>query len=89
MENTCLACAHCNGAKGSNAAGYDPVTDDLVALFNPRLDTWAEHFVWNGALLVGETPVGRATIDVLSINDLICVEQREFLIGAGIFPPDL
>ena len=89
MENTCLACAHCNGAKGSNAAGYDPDTDQLVALFNPRLDTWTEHFAWDGALLVGKTPVGRATIDVLNINDPICVEQREFLIGAGLFPPNL
>jgi len=88
MENTCLSCAHCNGAKGSNVAGFDPETDELVALFNPRLDTWTDHFEWNGALLAGKTPIGRATIDVLNINDLICVEQREILVNAGLFPED-
>lgn len=87
MENTCIACAHCNGAKSSNAAGYDPETDELVPLFNPRLDIWEDHFFWDRALLIGKTPVGRATIDVLSINDPICVGQREYLIKAGLFPP--
>jgi 5-methylcytosine-specific restriction endonuclease McrA len=46
MENTCLACASCNAAKGSNAAGYDPETVDLVPLFTPRLHWWEEHFFW-------------------------------------------
>lgn len=87
MENTCLACAHCNGAKSSNATGYDPETDDLVPLFNPRKDEWEEHFFWEGPLLVGKTPVGRATIDVLNINEPICVDQRAYLMEAGIFPP--
>jgi hypothetical protein len=87
MENTCIACAHCTGAKGPNAAGFDSETDELVRLFNPRQDDWHEHFVWDGALLVGKTPVGRATIDVLNINDPICVDQREFLMQAGLFPP--
>jgi hypothetical protein len=89
MENTCIACAHCNAAKSSNVAGYDPETDDLVPLFNPRDDMWNDHFFWEGALLLGKTPVGRATIDVLSINDAICVDQREYLIKAELFPPDL
>ena len=89
MENTCIACAHCNAAKGSNAAGYDFETGELVPLFNPRQDAWEEHFSWEGPLLAGKTPVGRATIDVLSINDPICVDQRQYLINAGLFPPDV
>ncbi len=48
-----FACAHCNGAKGPNAAGFDSETDELVRLFNPRKDVWHEHFVWDGAVLVG------------------------------------
>lgn len=87
MENSCLACAHCNSAKGPNAAGYDPETDNLVPLFNPRQDVWAEHFVWDGPLLIGLSPIGRATIDVLNINDAICVEQRQYLIQVDLFPP--
>jgi hypothetical protein len=38
---------------------------------------------------MGKTPIGRATIDVLNINDPICVEQRELLIDAALFPPNL
>src|SRR5262249_38245662 len=68
LNNTCLACAYCNAAKGPNAAGYDPTTDQLVALFNPRRDFWSDHFEWDGPVLIGKTPIGRATIDVLGIN---------------------
>ena len=89
MENTCLACAHCNAAKGPNVAGYDSATGLLTPLFNPRVDLWHTHFRWQGALLVGQTPVGRVTIDVLRINDSDYVEQRQDLIEAGLFPPPL
>ena len=88
MENTCLACAHCNAAKGPNVAGFDPDTGSLVPLFNPRVDLWTEHFQWQGAVLAGLTPVGRTTIDVLRINDADCVEQREELMEAGLFSPE-
>jgi len=87
MENTCFACAHCNGAKGSNVAGFDPETGILVPLFNPRADVWNEHFRWQAGILIGHSPIARATIDVLRINDPDCVEQREELIQAGLFPP--
>src|SRR5258708_2462641 len=69
LENTCLACAYCNGAKGTNVAGYDPETGELVPLFNPRTGTWSEHFAWDGPILIGQTVEGRATIEVLNIND--------------------
>ena len=87
MENTCFACAHCNAAKGANVAGFDPETDVLVPLFDPRGDNWKEHFRWHGGVLVGLTPIGRVTIDVLRVNDADCVEQRQELIEAGLFPP--
>jgi 5-methylcytosine-specific restriction endonuclease McrA len=85
LENTCLACAYCNGAKGSNVAGYDPDTDELVPLFNPRSDEWQSHFRWDGAVLVGKTPIGRATIEVLRINDAARVETRQLLNASGEF----
>ena len=61
LENLCLACAQCNAFKGSNIAGYDPVTGELTSLFNPRTHIWTEHFHWNGPTLVGTTPIARAT----------------------------
>ncbi len=87
--NTCFACAHCNAAKGPNVAAYDPESDVLVPLFNPRIDRWEVHFHWQGTFLVGQSAIGRATIEVLRINDADCVEQRLELIEAGLFPPML
>jgi HNH endonuclease len=79
LQNTCLACAYCNGFKGSNVAGFDPELGGLVPLFNPRRDIWTDHFEWDGPVLLGLTPVGRATIDVLRINDPDRVGHRRLL----------
>jgi len=40
-------------------------------------------------MLIGRTPIGRATILVLNINDPICVDHRGYLMLAGLLPPDL
>jgi hypothetical protein len=86
--NLCWACYHCNLHKGTNLAGIDPDTGKKEWLFNPRRHKWHRHFQWDGPLLVGRTPVGRATIEVLRINDPEYVEAREALIAEGMFPPD-
>ena len=75
--NLALACQGCNLKKGSNLAGIDPASETLVALFNPRKQVWAEHFVFRGALIVGLTPVGRATVAVLDMNTRERVKIRE------------
>jgi hypothetical protein len=85
IANLCWSCAQCNATKGPNVAAHDPTTDTLVPLFNPRIDVWDEHFVWRGARLVGRTPIGRATIDVLRINDANRVAHRRLLMQAGAF----
>jgi hypothetical protein len=85
--NLALACLECNAAKSSNLSGRDIVTGRVVVLFNPRRQRWSRHFVWEGARLVGLTPCGRATIDVLNINARHRVELRELLIVGGVFPP--
>src|SRR6476660_2716591 len=81
LENTCLACAKCNGAKGSDATAYDPRTDRIVLLFNPRTDPWDAHFRWEGPLLRGRTAVGRATVGLLRINEPPRVEHRRLLMA--------
>jgi hypothetical protein len=85
--NLCLACYLCNGYKGPNIAGIDPESEELSRLFHPREDTWRQHFRWEGPLLVGTTPLGRATIAVLRINLPERVEHRRLLIAADVFPP--
>ena len=87
LENLCLSCFACNNAKGTDPAGFDPATDQLTRLFNPRIDRWAEHFHYEGPTLVGLTPIGRTTLVVLDMNEAACLEQRENLIVVGLFPP--
>lgn len=86
-ENLALACFPCNNHKGPNIAGIDPVSRHMVPLFHPRRDAWADHFAWEGPLLVGQTPIGRATVHVLAINLPNYVTVRAALIAQGEFAP--
>jgi hypothetical protein len=77
--NLAFACGYCNRHKGPNIAGIDPETGQLSPLFHPRQVTWGQHFKWDGTTIVGTTPVGRATVAVLGMNDWQRVELRENL----------
>ncbi|MGI8961138.1 MAG: HNH endonuclease [Bryobacteraceae bacterium] len=44
LDNLALACWQCNLKKGPNLTGLDPETGDIVRLFHPRTDNWADHF---------------------------------------------
>jgi hypothetical protein len=83
-ENLAISCYNDNAHKGPNIAGIDPVTGALTRLFNPRRDDWKAHFAWNGPELVGRTPIGRTTIDVLNMNLPERVEHRRLLFQAGV-----
>lgn len=85
--NLSLSCLGCNSHKGPNLSGRDSETGSVVPLFHPRKDDWDEHFEWHGAVLVGRTPAGRATVDVLCINLPYRIALRAALISEGVFPP--
>jgi hypothetical protein len=82
-HNRCWCCHHCNLHKGPNLSGRDPLTGKVVRLFDPRRQSWKRHFHWSGAILVGRTQTGRATIAVLDMNDRQRVILRQILIDAG------
>src|SRR5262245_31992896 len=46
-ENLWLACTECNSYKNSRTVALDEMTQQLVRLFDPRRQVWAEHFCWN------------------------------------------
>ena len=87
MDNLALCCGRCNRYKGPNLSSIDPVTNQMVFLFNPRTDVWSEHFGWEGARVVGVTAVGRATVALLNMNHPDDVAIREELIADGQFQP--
>jgi len=85
-SNLCLSCFYCNSAKGPDISSLD--RRKLTPLFNPRRHKWSRHFCWEGAHLVGITPIGRVTVALLNINDPLRVGLREELIEEGLFPPE-
>jgi hypothetical protein len=86
-SNLALAGFADNHHKGPNLGSIDPKTGKKVWLFHPRRHKWDRHFPWDGPMLVGRTPIGRATIEVLAINLPYRVAQRAALIEEGVFPP--
>jgi len=54
----------------------DPDSGEEVPLFNPRVQQWAEHFRWEKEIILGLTPVGRATISALQLNRPLIVAIR-------------
>src|SRR4029079_14444600 len=78
LNNLALACMECNVHKSSNLTGYDPRTDTLQLLFNPRTDSWSRHFFWRGDILVGKTAKGRTKIECSEStyhHELTCAER--------------
>ena len=84
-DNLALSCHHCNGHKGPNLAGIDPITGKLIPLFNPRRQRWRRHFRIADPVIVGRTRCGRATVAVLAPNLRDRVELRAQLLKAGLF----
>ena len=75
--NLALSCFDCNKFKGSDIASLDRLTGQLVALFNPRTQLWAEHFRLQGGEIIPLTPVGRVTERMLRLNLSDRVRKRE------------
>ncbi|RRR66812.1 MAG: HNH endonuclease [Candidatus Viridilinea halotolerans] len=93
-ENLALACHRCNGRRYHFVDGIDPVTQASVPLFNPRRDAWSDHFVWSadGQRISGTTPLGRATIQRLDMNDAwhddgAIIRARRLWVRGGWHPP--
>ena len=83
-DNLALCCLRCDLHKGTNLSGLDPANLAIVPLFNPRQQTWAEHFRWDGPHLAGRTPAGRVTVATLHMNAPERVRLRTLLIAEGL-----
>jgi hypothetical protein len=78
-SNLALACPDCNAKKGPNVATISPDTGRLVELFDPRRHDWEDHFIAAGAEIIGITEIGRATVQLLDMN-----EKERLLIRAHL-----
>jgi hypothetical protein len=74
--NLALACPSCIWAKGTNLTGIDSIDGAVTVLLNPRSQDWDDHFEFHGSLIVGRTPTGRVTAQVLNMNDEAQIDLR-------------
>ena len=89
FDNLCLACRTCNEFKASHNASIDPLTGEDVPLFHARHEQWHDQFAWSvdGSRVDGLTPVGRATVVTLRMNNAVVVAARSRWVLAGWHPP--
>ena len=89
LDNLALACFHCNRKKSDRTTATDPISGSEVPHFNPRQDSWKDHFSWSadGLFIIGLTPVGRATVAALALNRERVINIRAADIAVGRHPP--
>lgn len=85
LDNLAYACFKCNRSKGTDIAVLDTDTQNMIRLYNPRRQSWDEHFELDGLLIKGKISVGRATVGLLRMNDSDQIELRRDLIDAGLW----
>lgn len=58
-------------------------------LYHPRTMLWNDHFAWSEdtTIVIGLTPIGRATVQTLRMNRAGVVNLRQLLHTAGQHPP--
>ncbi len=83
-NNLAFSCLLCNKNKGSDIASIDPVTGEIVPLFNPRREDWATHFELRpDGRILAKTAVSRATARLLRLDNPDRITERHLLIDAG------
>lgn len=95
LNNLALSCHRCNERRSNVTTGLDPQTETVVSLFNPRQQSWQDHFIWtyDGTEILGKTAIGRATCDRLDLNDRRYNHEdsirkvRQIWVKAGWHPP--
>lgn len=81
-DNLALACPRCNAFKGPNLSAIDPLTHEVTLLYHPRQLVWEDHFAQIGIEIIGITPIGRCTVDLLKMNEEERMRLREAMIDS-------
>jgi hypothetical protein len=85
-ENLCYACLFCNLQKGTDLGSINWRSGELVRFFNPRRDSWREHFQLDGAIIRSSTDIGEVTARILDFNDEDRILERQILIENNRYP---
>lgn len=89
LDNLALACFHCNRKKSDRTTAIDPQSGAELPLFNPRQDSWSNHFIWSadGLFIIGLTPIGQITVTSLALNRERVIYIRAADKAVGRHPP--
>ncbi|GAB5493804.1 MAG: hypothetical protein Phog2KO_40190 [Phototrophicaceae bacterium] len=85
LDNLAWSCFDCNVFKGTDIASYDLDTGELIALYNPRIQLWEDHFAKNDLIIIGKTPIGRVTARILKFNHEDRLDNRHYLQLLGLW----
>lgn len=87
-ENLAYACLTCNRYKGSDIGSLIPGTQDLIRFYNPRLNSWRDHFRLSedGIMILPLTSIGEATARILNFNASERLLERQSLQSVGRYP---
>lgn len=85
-ENLSLACVFCNQAKGSDIGSISWETNSFVRFFNPRTDSWSDHFVLKDYRFEARTEIGNVTIRILRLNAIERLLERQALALVKRYP---
>jgi 5-methylcytosine-specific restriction endonuclease McrA len=90
FDNLALACIGCNVYKSDKINFIDTITQELFPLYNPRINNWDDHFIWDEAFtgIVGKTAIGRVSITAIRLNRRQLKNLRRALIAIGEHPPN-
>ena len=84
-NNLALACFLCNNNKGSDLASLS-VAGEITRFFNPRTDSWGEHFQIAGDRIQSLTAIGEATERIFAFNTPERREERRGLQALKRYP---
>lgn len=89
VDNLFLSCYRSNEFKWARQTAPDPSDGHIAALFHPRQQPWQEYFAWadEATAILGLTASGRATVELLRLNNDWIVQARRLWARIGLQPP--
>ena len=72
------ACVFCNRAKGTDI-GSVTQSGTFCRFFNPRMDSWGDHFELDGVRIKPRTDIGEVTARILEFNSVERLLERQAL----------
>ncbi len=88
LNNLAFACPHCNQNKGTDIAAMIKGTgegEEVVRFYNPRKDTWGDHFYYASGEILGKTLIAKSTVAILQFNAIERVILRQSLFEIGLY----